>query len=140
MYGAVRLEELGVPGVLAIARGFEDDANTAANVNGMPILRLVVIPGYVWGRQPREAKKPLAETHFDELVDALLRPLSIEEVKPTLKKTKLQSIQVVAESQDTVMEKFNQLFLDNRWGDGLPLVPPTPERVKWMLSGMSRPH
>jgi hypothetical protein len=138
VYGAVRLEELGVPGVLAIARGFEDDANTAANVNGMPILRLVVIPGYVWGRQPRDAKKPLAEAHFDELVDALLRPLSIEEVKPTLKKTKLESIEVIAESQDTVTEKFNQVFLDNRWGDGLPLVPPTTERVKWMLSGTKR--
>jgi hypothetical protein len=138
VFGAVRLEELGIPGVLAIARGFEDDANTAANVNGMPILRLVVIPGYVWGRQPREAKKPLAEAHFDELIDALLRPLSIEEKKPTLKKTKLQPVEVVAESQDTIMEKFNQLFLDNRWGDGLPLVPPTPERVKWMLSGTKR--
>jgi hypothetical protein len=138
VYGAVRLEELGIPGVLAIARGFEDDANTAANVNGMPILRLVVIPGYVWGRQPREAKRPLAEAHFDELVDALLRPLSIEETKPTIKKVKLQSVEVVAESQEAVMEKFNQQFLDNRWGDGLPLIPPTPERVKWMLSGTSR--
>jgi hypothetical protein len=30
------------------------------------------------------------------------------------------------------------MFLDSRWGDGLPLVPPTPERVKWMLSGTGR--
>ena len=117
MDGAVRLEELGIPGVLAIARGFEDDANTAANVNGMPILRLVVIPGYVWGRQPREAKKPLAEAHFDELVDALLRSLSIEETKPTLKKIKLESVEIVAENHEAVTEKFNQQFLDNRWGD-----------------------
>ena len=138
MSGAVRLEELGIPGVLAVARGFEDDANTAADVNGMPVLRLVVIPGYIWGRQPREAKKPLAEAHFDELVEALLRSLSIEEKKPKQKKEGLEPIEIVAESDEAVFEKFNQLFLDNRWGDGLPLIPPTAERVKWMLSGTSR--
>jgi hypothetical protein len=136
--GAVRLEELGIPGVLAVARGFEDDANTAADVNGMPVLRLVVIPGYIWGRQPREAKKPLAEAHFDELVDALLRSLSAEEKKPEQKKEGFEPIEIVAESYEAIFEKFNQLFLDNRWGDGLPLVPPTPERVRWMLSGTNR--
>jgi hypothetical protein len=136
--GAIRLETLGIPGVLAIARGFEDDANTAADVNGMPILRLVVIPGYVWGRQPREAKKPLAEAHFEELVEALVQPLSIEEKKPTSKKEAFKPISVSGESYEAIYENFNQLFLNNRWGDGLPLVPPTPERVKWMLSGTSR--
>jgi hypothetical protein len=138
VFGAIRLEKLGTPGVLAVARGFEDDANTAADVNGMPILRLVVIPGYVWGRQPREAKKPLAEAHFNELVEALLRPLSAEEKKPEQTKEGFEPTEIVAESHEAVFEKFNQLFLDNRWGDGLPLVPPTPERVKWMLSGTSR--
>ncbi|HEY32966.1 MAG TPA: hypothetical protein G4O10_07660 [Dehalococcoidia bacterium] len=138
MTGAVRLEELGIPGVLAIARGFEDDANTAADVHGMPILRLVVMPGYFWGRQPREAKKPLAEAHCDELVEALLRPLSIEEQKPTQKKIWIEPVEIIAENYEAAFEEFNQSFLENRWGDGLPLVPPTPERVKWMLSGTSR--
>src|SRR4030042_7186587 len=30
------------------------------------------------------------------------------------------------------------MYLDSRWGDGLPLIPPTPDAVKWMLSGTSR--
>jgi hypothetical protein len=107
----------------------------------MPILRLVVIPGYVWGRQPREAKKPLAEAHFNKLVEGLLRPLSAEEKKPEQTKEGFAPIEIVAENHEAVFERFNQLFLDNRWGDGLPLVPPTPERVKWMLSGTNRsPH
>jgi hypothetical protein len=139
--GAVRIEELGIPGVLAVARGFEDDANSAADVNGMPVLRMVVVPGYVWGRQPREAKKPLAEAAFDELVQALLKPLSIEEVKPDQLEGKSESIEVVSESYEAAYEDFNNLFLGNRWGDGLPLIPPTEERVKWMLSGTTRsPH
>jgi hypothetical protein len=136
--GAVRIEELGIPGVLAIARGFEDDANSAADVNGMPVLRMVVVPGYIWGRQPREAKKPLAEASFGELVDALLRPLSIEEMKPDQKEGKSESIEIVSESYEAAFESFNERFLANRWGDGLPLVPPTVDRVRWMLSGTTR--
>lgn len=134
----MRIEELGVPGVLAIARGFEDDANSAADVNGMPVLRMVVVPGYIWGRQPREAKKPLAEAAFDELVEALLRPPAVEEMKPDQKEGRSAPIEVVSESYEAAVEDFNQLFLNNRWGDGLPLIPPTAERVKWMLSGTTR--
>jgi len=138
VYGAVRLEQLGIPGVLSIARGFEDDANTAADVNGMPVLRMVVVPGYVWGRQSREAKKSLAEASYKELVDGLLRPLSVEEMKPDQKRASAAPIEVVSESRETLLEDFNELFLKNRWGDGLPLVPPTPDRLRWMLSGTSR--
>ncbi len=123
---------------MAIAKDFEQDARSAAYVHGMPTLRRVVIPSYVWGRQPREAKKPLAEANFDDLVEALSRPLTAEEAKPIQKKEVLEPVEFAAESYEAVFEKFNRSFLDNRWGDGLPLVPPTPERVKWMLSGTSR--
>lgn len=138
MSGTVRLEKLGIPGVLAIAKGFDQDAGSVAYVHGMPTLRRVVIPGYVWGRQPREAKRPLAEAAFDDLVEALSRPLTAEEEKPVQKEEVLEPVEFVAESYEAVLEQFNRLFLDNRWGDGLPLIPPTPESVRWMLSGTSR--
>ena len=34
----------------------------------------------------------------------------------------------------------NHLMLANRWGDGLPLWPPTRERVDWILGGAARPR
>ncbi len=37
------------------------------------------------------------------------------------------------------LEAFNALFLYRGWGDGLPLVPPTPERVEAMLAGYDLP-
>ncbi|RPI44849.1 MAG: hypothetical protein EHM59_11725 [Betaproteobacteria bacterium] len=40
------------------------------------------------------------------------------------------------EALDDPME-LNQLFMRNRWSDGLPIVPPTPERVEAMLRGSS---
>ena len=86
MSGTVRLERLGIPVVLAIAQGFEKDAHSACFAHGMPTVRQVVVPGYVWGRQPREAKIPLAEAAFDNLVEAMTRPLTLAEKKPTTKK------------------------------------------------------
>ncbi len=36
------------------------------------------------------------------------------------------------------LDELNRFFDERRWGDGLPIVPPTPERVKKMLSGVDR--
>ncbi len=35
--------------------------------------------------------------------------------------------------------KMNRIFLARRWGDGLPLLPPTAERVNWILRGTDLP-
>ncbi len=35
--------------------------------------------------------------------------------------------------------EFNRHFLRQRWGDGLPLIPPTEETVGWILQGTDRP-
>ena len=36
--------------------------------------------------------------------------------------------------------RANHLMLANRWGDGLPLWPPTRERVDWILRGATEPR
>lgn len=36
-------------------------------------------------------------------------------------------------------ERINELFMEKGWGDGLPIVPPTPERVQKMLAYCDRP-
>ncbi len=47
-------------------------------------------------------------------------------------------VTVEAQNYEDALEKFNQIYLDNHWGDGLPLVPPTVEAVKRMLTGTKR--
>ena len=36
------------------------------------------------------------------------------------------------------LDAINKLYRERRWGDGLPIVPPTPERVARMLAGTRR--
>ena len=138
MSGTIRIEKLGKPGVFLAAEGFDHDAKRATVDNGMTPLRIIEIHGYVWG-QPTKQKPPLADANIDKIIDALTRPLTPEEAKPKpIAKEKLQPIEIAAESYEAAFEKFNQLFLDSHWGDGLSLVPPTRKAVDWMLTGTSR--
>lgn len=44
---------------------------------------------------------------------------------------------IVVQGQDYVeaADKMNSLFLKELWGDGLPIMPPTPQRVAWIMTG-----
>jgi hypothetical protein len=44
-------------------------------------------------------------------------------------------IAVEGSSVEDALTRANHLMLANRWGDGLPLWPPTRERVDWILGG-----
>jgi hypothetical protein len=137
----MRLEKLGKPGVFVATDNFGHDAKSSADDNGMPTIRIVTVPAqeYYKRRITKEEVKPIAVDTIKFLVEALTRPLTAQEANPKPKETKiLKTVKVTAENNDFAVEKFNQSFLDNHWGDGLPLVPPTPERVKWMLKGTNR--
>ena len=138
MSGTIRLEKLGIPTLFLVASGFDHDAEEAAIDNGMPTIRRLLIPGFVWG-QPSEKKIILAKASFADMIKALTRPLTPEEAKPKpIGKEAYSPVKVTAASYEEAVEKFNQVFLENQWGDGLPLVPPTRQAVQWMLSGTSR--
>jgi hypothetical protein len=102
--------------------------------------RIVTSAEFYRLRASVEEVRPVAEGIIDGLIDALTTPLTPEESAKPEKKESEESkpVTVTAESYEIAAEKFNQVYLDNLWGDGLPMVPPTEERVKWMLSGTSR--
>lgn len=47
-------------------------------------------------------------------------------------------IGIEANGYEAAFDRMNRLFIANAWGDGLPLVPPTDERVAWVLQGTPR--
>ena len=135
------IEKLGKPGVFIAYSTFFDDAKRAAEDNGMPTVRIVKVPSSKWysARATVEKIRPHVEDVFDEIVRALLEPLTEEERRPGRSfEGGLERLRIEGESLGAVLEKFNDLFLENKWGDGLPLLPPTEERFKWMMKGTSR--
>jgi len=141
--GTVKLEKLGLPGVFMNCDTFDDDAKSAAADNGMPLVRRVKISSadFYKLRGSVDSIRPLVEDLFDEFVDALVTPLTSEELNPSAAQPDTDGpseITILGDFYEETMEAFNQDYLGRQWGDGLPLVPPTPERVKWMLTGTRR--
>jgi len=131
-----------MPGVYFITNEFLEDAKSAAKDRGMPGLRVLALPAdkYYRFRASKEELQPLASTCFDSMIDALTRPLTPEEAKPSPieKQPEGGKLQVAGRDFLDAFEKTNELFLGNHWSDGLPIVPPAPERVDKMLAGTTR--
>ena len=49
-------------------------------------------------------------------------------------------LRVEGSSVEDALARANHLMLANRWGDGLPLWPPTRARVDWILRGSAEPR
>jgi len=138
----VALERLGKPGVFVVGDNAIQTARMSAEAAGMPTLRIVSLPSidYYPNRLTVESIRPVAQASVDLIVKSLTRPLTPEEKNPTPKipKRTAKTVKVNADSYDSAIEMFNQSYLDKRWGDGLPLIPPTEKAVKWMLKGTKR--
>ena len=120
-----------------------DDAKSSGEDNEMPSLRLLPVSAeeYYTARASEPETKALAARVVDAVVDALIRPLTPEEEGPepvVEKEEREKTIKVTGKGHRDASEVVNQLFLDRKWADGLPIVPPTEEAVGWMLTGTSR--
>ena len=131
-----------MPGVYFTTTEFLDDAKSAAKDRGMPGVRTLALPAdkYYVARANKQEVQPIAEAFFDKMVAALTRPLTAEEAHPDQARKQLESANIKVTGKDfpDASEKLNELFLDNHWADGLPIVPPTPELVKAMEAGTTR--
>jgi len=138
--GYSRIEKLGKPGVYVCTDNFVHDAKSAAEDVGMPRARIVTVAAADFYRLRASAERirPVARAVIDSLIDGLKRPLTSQEKSTEPEKEVLTPVSVTAESYELAVQKFNNVFLEKHWGDGLPLLPPTQEAVQAMLKGTSR--
>ncbi|MFZ0981303.1 MAG: UGSC family (seleno)protein [Candidatus Acidiferrales bacterium] len=108
----------------------------------MPGLRVVALNAekYYRSRSSAAEVQPVVDDVFEEIVDDLTRPATSEEIAPEPPRKEAQTTTIRAGGRDynEAAERVNQLFLDNLWADGLPIVPPTAEAVERMLAGTTR--
>jgi hypothetical protein len=80
-------------------------------------------------------------TPINENIDKIVYGLT--EWEPKIKETGLFSspkVTVTGKDYQEALIDMNYLFLWNTWGDGLPLLPATEERVNWILNGTDLPR
>lgn len=116
-----------------VNRGFAADARSAASGKGMPGLR--ILPEDVPSECTESSKIETGVGQaMDDLVALLTRPLNAEERSPSPKVKPLPRIVFQGP-----LGEVNRFVYKRGWSDGLPIVPPTEDAVREMLTGTDLP-
>ncbi len=136
-----RLEKRGCPGVAIVSDAIIKAKKLLVDINGMPTCRVLAIPAvdYLVAKADPELMKPVAEAAFDQIHDALTRPLTKEETEVENFSYDYFPKKFTGADYSEANEKFQQYCAENSMSDGMPVVPPTREAVDRMLSGTSYP-
>jgi hypothetical protein len=127
-FWAIGLEKRGVPGVFVLSQGYEHAVQHTCQREGMPQLRRVVTPSPPWGLETLNRQMPRI---MQEIVVGLTVPLTADEQSKHEIRPEEPSRWAVKGNLTQVQE----FFLEHRWTDGLPIIPPTEEHVAAMLEG-----
>jgi len=119
-------ERAGVPSASLVCEGFLGQAATTASGLGLPALPSAVVPGHVDVQTPEELDRNVVAM----TVDGVIRSLTEAPAPPRRGPAEPELADVVFEG---ALDEVNRFFYENEWSDGLPIVPPTAERVREFL-------
>ncbi|HAL48554.1 MAG: hypothetical protein FI707_10665 [SAR202 cluster bacterium] len=135
----IEFEKRGIPTTSWTADGFIMDAMRSAENFGMTTFSISTMPLPFTNQSP-EGIDAMVDGSIDQVVSGLTEPTTrsgFEEEGFAI----VSDPVLTFEGSDLLdaMDAFNRTFIDWKWSDGLPLVPPTVERVERMLQGTILP-
>ena len=115
-------ERAGVPTASLVCEGFFDQAATTTIGLGYPNLPLCLVPGHVGAQSDQELYDNITDVTLDDVINNLTQnpDAAIDSAEPAPR-------EIVASGS---FEEINSLFYDNEWSDGLPIVPPTVDKIE----------
>jgi hypothetical protein len=127
---SVLVEKLGIPTVTIVCSGFLTQGRLSAKGLGMPGLPYTVHPGHLNLATVEQVQKTAAGKMLDQVIEGLT-------VQPPEAKTSTEPglRDIVYKGS---FEEVNEYFLDQEWSEGLPIVPPTVEKVEQFLKFTER--
>jgi hypothetical protein len=125
-------ERAGVPTASLVCEGFRGQAATTATGLGLPGLPTALVPGHVDVQSAEE----LRENVVAVTVDAVIANLTEAPTRAGAAVVEPAPADIVFEGN---LDEVNRFFYENDWSDGLPIVPPTPERVAEFLRFCDQP-
>jgi hypothetical protein len=123
-------EEAGVPTSTLVCEGFLGLASASSVGLGMPNLPVASVPGHTGVQSAQTLRRNILEVTLDRVVDNLLHPPSeaLIEEEPDAR-------EIVFKGS---FEEVNDYFEANELSDGLPIVPPTKEKIEQFLRYSAR--
>ena len=136
----IAAEYIGIPAVAIAAPTFTEQVFYTSTNNGVPAPRVAEYPGAFAAHTTDELIKNTREVLFPQIVKALTSPITAEELARSAKSNQ-------GGLRDDIfygtLEEVNKHFCEMNLSDGLPIVPPTFEKVSEFLrytdqNGMKR--
>ncbi len=121
-----------MPTASLVCEGFRGQAATTAAGLGLPGLPTALVPGHVDVQSTEELRHNVAAV----TVDAVIRNLTEAPPRAGGAVVEPAPADIVFEGD---LDEVNRFFYENDWSDGLPIVPPTPDRVRAFLDFADRP-
>jgi hypothetical protein len=122
----IAAEALGVPSVMIAAPGFVRQAKSTAGAAGLASLRVAEYPGAFASHSREELLENTRKVLWPQVVKGLTDPAAPAEPGGAGDAGGAGAGAVVLSG---TFDEIQRVFLDSGWTDGLPIVPPTPERV-----------
>jgi hypothetical protein len=123
-------EASGIPSASLVCEGFVGQARTLAPGLGFSMLPLGIIEGHVDSMSRSELREVVMTKTLPSVLDCLTGQMSGDAPAPEPSPGE----PVFAGS----FEEINEHYYRNLWSDGLPIVPPTRERIEAFLSYVDR--
>jgi len=134
IHDSIQMERAGVPAITIVSRGFEIDSEATAAAFDMPQMKYVVVPRVYQALTPEQTVEQTGA-----VIDDIVRLLTDDGVEPqpsVLPEVLDKTLNFSGGDHFEVRTSFDEFYLSQEWGDGYPLLPPTPERVEALLQAV----
>lgn len=127
---AIAAEYIGIPTVTVGAPTFIAQIHSTGVNRGVPVLRTAEYPGAFASHSAQELLKNTREVVFPQIVEGLTKEITQTEIDLYANDGKRPFDEIIYYGNYEQIQEYCQL---NGWTDGLPVVPPTDEKVRQYL-------
>lgn len=127
---AIAAEYIGIPTVTVGAPTFIAQIHSTGVNRGVPVLRTAEYPGAFASHSTQELVQNTREKVFPQIEKALTTPITQAEIDLYANTGKRPCDEVIYYGNYDDIQEYCRL---NEWTDGLPVVPPTDEKVREYL-------
>jgi hypothetical protein len=134
------LERRGIPAIAYTAAIFDEDSRFSTKTFGVPEAVPLIVPHCFSNQTPEEIAVMVADT-LDEAIEALTVDRVIAEALPQFEQIVREPAPEIVFKGHDLLDAFDAMqtrFVCNGWSDGLPLIPPTHDKVEAMIAASGR--
>lgn len=127
---SIAAEYIGIPTVTVAGPTFVAQVHSTGVNRGVPVLRTAEYPGAFSSDSREELQKKAREVLWPQIKKALTEKITQKEIAEYAPAGKRPADEIIYYGN---FEEVQEYFKINNWTDGLPVIPPSPEKIEEYL-------